>query len=85
MRKKRVVILGAGISGLSAAWYLSRTELPLEIIILEKSSRAGGWMHTEHTTGFHFEKGARTFKVDRCPATMQLIAELGLQEEIILD
>jgi protoporphyrinogen/coproporphyrinogen III oxidase len=83
MQKKRIIILGAGISGLSAAWYLSRTGVPLEITILEKSSRAGGWLHTDHTTGYHFEKGPRTFKVDKCPSTMQLIAELGLQEEVI--
>jgi protoporphyrinogen/coproporphyrinogen III oxidase len=83
MQKKQVIILGAGISGLSAAWYLSRTGLPLEITILEKSSRAGGWLHTDHTTGFLFEKGPRTFKVDKAPATMCLISELGLQDEVI--
>lgn len=83
MQRKRVVILGAGISGLSTAWYLSKTALPLDIVILEKSARAGGWLHTDHTTGFHFEKGPRTFKVDKSPMTMQLVAELGLQEELI--
>jgi oxygen-dependent protoporphyrinogen oxidase len=83
MHKKQAIILGAGISGLSTAWYLSRTGLPLEITVLEKSSRAGGWMHTDHTTGFHFEKGPRTFKVDRAPYTMRLIAELGIQEQVI--
>lgn len=83
MQKKRVVILGAGISGLTTAWNLNRTGLPLDIVILEKSARAGGWLHTDHTTGFHFEKGPRTFKVDKCPATMRLIADLGLQSQVI--
>jgi protoporphyrinogen/coproporphyrinogen III oxidase len=83
MHKKRILILGAGISGLSTAWYLSKTGLPLEITILEKSSRAGGWMHTDHTTGFHFEKGPRTFKVEKAPSTMRLISELGFQDEVI--
>lgn len=83
MQKKRVIILGAGISGLTIAWNLHRTGLPLDIILLEKSARAGGWLHTDHTTGFHFEKGPRTFKVDKCPATMRLIADLGLQKEVI--
>ncbi len=84
MQKKQVIILGAGISGLSTAWSLSRTGIPLEITILEKSSRAGGLIETDHTTGFHFEKGPRTFKVDKAPSTMRLIAELGLQNEIIV-
>jgi oxygen-dependent protoporphyrinogen oxidase len=83
MQKKRVVILGAGISGLSTAWYLHRTGLPLDIVILEKSAHIGGWLHTDHTTGFHFEKGPRTFKADKCPNTMKLIAELGMQNEVI--
>lgn len=83
MQKKRVIILGAGISGLATAWYLSRTGLELDIAVLEKSHRPGGWLHTDHTTGYHFEKGPRTFKVDKCPSTMQLIAELGLENEVI--
>jgi oxygen-dependent protoporphyrinogen oxidase len=81
--KKRILILGAGISGLSAAWYLYRTGLPLEVTILEKNSHVGGWLHTDHMTGFHFEKGARAFKVNQAPLTMRLIAELGLQGECI--
>lgn len=81
--RKKVIILGAGISGLSTAWYLSKTGLPLDITILEKSARAGGWLHTDHTQGFHFEKGPRAFKVDKAPSTMRLIAELGLQDEVI--
>jgi oxygen-dependent protoporphyrinogen oxidase len=81
--RKRVIILGAGISGLATAWYLNKTQIPLDVVILEKSARAGGWLHTDHTTGFHFEKGPRTFKVDRAPSTLRLIAELGLKEEVI--
>lgn len=82
MPKRRVVILGAGISGLVVAWYLSRSVAPVEITILEKSSRAGGWLHTDHTKGFHFEKGARTFHSARSPTLLHLISELGLQEEL---
>ncbi|KAG6559829.1 Protoporphyrinogen oxidase [Candidatus Rhabdochlamydia oedothoracis] len=83
MEKKKIIILGAGISGLSAAWYLSQISLPLDILILEKSNRIGGLFHTDHTTGFHFEKGPRTFKINRCPATLQLAEELGLLKEVV--
>lgn len=79
----KVVVLGAGISGLSATWYLSQSGLPVEITILEKSSRAGGCMHTDHTTGFHFEKGPRAFRVDRAPHTLQLVSELKIKDEIV--
>lgn len=83
MQRKKVLILGAGISGLSTAWYLSRSSIPLEITILEKTMRAGGWLHTEQADGFHFEKGPRTFQARRSPALLQLIQELSLSSEII--
>ena len=37
MKRKRVIVLGAGISGLTAAWYLSQTGEPLDITILERA------------------------------------------------
>ena len=83
MEKKKIIVLGAGVSGLSAAWYLSQISLPLDILILEKSNRIGGLFHTDHTTGFHFEKGPRTFKINQCSITLQLAEELGLLREII--
>ena len=83
MEKKKVIILGAGISGLSAAWYLSQISSSLDVLILEKSNRIGGLFHTDHTTGFHFEKGPRTFKINRCPTILQLAEQLGLVREII--
>ncbi|MBI3237095.1 MAG: protoporphyrinogen oxidase [Chlamydiales bacterium] len=81
--KQKVLILGAGISGLSLAWYLTRSSLPLEVTILEKTARPGGWLHTENNTGYLFEKGPRTFKVDKSLSTIQLLSELGLSQEII--
>jgi oxygen-dependent protoporphyrinogen oxidase len=83
MQRKKIAIIGAGISGLSASWYLRRTGLPLDIHLFEKSMRVGGWIHTDYTTGFLFEKGPRTFKVDKSPAMMKLVAELGLEGELI--
>ncbi len=83
MKRKQVVILGSGISGLSTAWYLRQTKIPMDIRIIEKNSRAGGWLHTDYTTGFHFEKGPRTFKVNKSPCMMKLIAELEIQDDVI--
>lgn len=83
MQKRRVVILGAGISGLSLAWYLNRSSLPLELVILEKTERAGGWIQSDDSTGFLFEKGPRAFKVGRSLATVGLLSELGLDKEIV--
>jgi protoporphyrinogen/coproporphyrinogen III oxidase len=86
MQKKRIVILGAGISGLSLAWYL-RKQLgrTAEITILEKSRRAGGWIQTIHKEEFLFEQGPRSCRtVGNGLATLQLIEDLGLQEKVIV-
>jgi oxygen-dependent protoporphyrinogen oxidase len=69
MEKKRVLILGGGISGLAAAWYLSKDH---DVALLEKGSRCGGLLQS-----------ARIFKVSRSGALLDLIRDVGLQDEII--
>lgn len=80
MRKCKVAIVGAGITGLSAAHYLRRDGHMVEVF--EKSDRAGGVMQTIHEPYF-FEKGPRTFQVGRCPELLQLIKEVGLENDLI--
>jgi len=82
---KKCAILGAGISGLAAAWFLKKAwGDQIEITLYEKSSRVGGWIHTLHTGGFLFEAGPRGF-VPRKKGnlTLELVHELGLQNELI--
>ncbi|HSX04380.1 MAG TPA: protoporphyrinogen oxidase [Rhabdochlamydiaceae bacterium] len=83
MRKKRIIILGAGISGLSCAWYLSKLSHLCEFIVLEKMQRPGGYLQTENQNGFLFEKGPRTFKTSRSAELLELAHELGLKNELI--
>jgi|SRR6266850_5503513 len=42
-----VVILGGGITGLSAAFYLARKHPTVQITLVEKSDRFGGWVRSE--------------------------------------
>jgi glycine/D-amino acid oxidase-like deaminating enzyme len=42
-----VVILGGGITGLSAAFHLARKHPTVQITLVEKSSRFGGWVRSE--------------------------------------
>ena len=47
---KRIAIIGGGIAGLSAAWYLEKARqngADLEWILFEKSDRLGGVIQTE--------------------------------------
>ena len=79
----KIVILGGGISGLSAAWFLRKKYGNAQITLLEKENCVGGWMQTSHEGGFLFERGPRTFQASRCSNLLELIQELGLGNEVI--
>ena len=75
---KRVVIVGGGITGLSAAWALRQMRDSPEIILLEESDRLGGCIYTESYDGFLMEHGPDVF-LTRKPEAAQLCASLGLR------
>lgn len=73
----RVVIIGAGISGLSLAWYLKNLKPEWEYSILEASDRVGGKAWTLKENGFLCEKGVNGF-LDNKPASLELASDLKL-------
>lgn len=82
---KNIVILGAGISGLSLAWFLKKQYgSSISITLLEKSDRIGGWIQTNEEDGFLFELGPHSCRPHgNGMATLDLIEQLGLQEQVI--
>ena len=85
-RKFRVAIIGAGVSGLSAAYFLKKKSvdegLNIDLNIIERSSRPGGVIRTEVVQDFLLEWGPDSFVAYR-PQTRKLIRELGLEDELI--
>jgi oxygen-dependent protoporphyrinogen oxidase len=82
---KRVAIVGGGIAGLSAAWYLEKARkngAPLEWFLFEKSDRLGGVIRTEYRDGFVLEAGPDSFLTMK-PDGAELCRELGLGSDII--
>ncbi|MGH7850083.1 MAG: protoporphyrinogen oxidase, partial [Thermodesulfobacteriota bacterium] len=83
---KRVIVIGGGITGLSAAhrlFELSRDKnLNLEILLLEKSDRAGGVISTVERDGFTIEEGPDSFITSK-PWGINLANRLGLDNELI--
>jgi oxygen-dependent protoporphyrinogen oxidase len=82
---KRVAIIGGGIAGLSAAYYLERARqngAGLEWKLFENSSRLGGVIQTEHRDGFVLEAGPDSFLTAK-PEAAQLCRELGIGDELI--
>lgn len=82
---KKIVVLGAGISGLAVAWFLKQKfGNRIELSILEKERRAGGWIRTLHQEGFLFEGGPRGFSPrGKGSSTLALVKEIGLENALI--
>src|SRR6266404_2294687 len=78
----RIVIVGAGITGLSLAFRLRQARPDSNVVILESESRPGGKIWTERADGFQLEIGPNGF-LDTKPATLQLCRDLGLGQELI--
>jgi oxygen-dependent protoporphyrinogen oxidase len=78
----RVVIVGAGISGLTIAYRLQQLDPTLEITILEQNGRPGGKIWTERREGFQVEIGPNGFP-DNKPSTLNLCQNLGLGNRLL--
>lgn len=84
--EKRIVVAGAGITGLSAAYYLhkylSEEGRRARITVVEKSGRTGGKISTWREGGFVVEQGPDSF-LARKRAMIDLALELGLRDELV--
>lgn len=74
------IIVGGGISGLSAAWYLAQAGKPCTLI--EKNSRLGGVLETHEWEGCVLEGGPDSYLAIK-PEASQLATELGLEGDLI--
>ncbi len=82
----KVVVVGAGISGLSAAYYLQKQaieqSLEIEITLIDAAHRFGGQIQTLQKNGFVIERGPDSF-VSRKNSIQQLAKEVGIAEQLI--
>ena len=78
----RVVIVGAGLSGLAVAFRLRTAWPSVELTVLESRERTGGNIGTVDRDGFRVECGPNGF-LDNKPGTAQLCRDLGLGERMI--
>ena len=84
----RIVVVGGGITGLSAAWYAQAlARQPVQVTVLEKEYRWGGVVLTDTLTGpngetFVVDGGPESF-ITRKPEAWELVQALGLQDQVI--
>ncbi|OMF94154.1 protoporphyrinogen oxidase [Paenibacillus sp. FSL R7-0337] len=83
---RKVVIIGGGLSGLSAAFYIRKFYLEAavepQITLIEKDKVLGGKIETLHRDGFVIEKGPDSF-LARKTAMVDLARELELDHELV--
>ena len=75
-----IVIVGGGITGLSAAFELATRGVPF--VLLESSPRLGGLILTEHIAGFTLDGGPDSLLAQK-PAALTLCEELGLGPQLM--
>ena len=75
----KIAIIGAGISGLTTAFYLNRAMPELELAIYDAAPEPGGTMHTENVEGFLFEAGGNGFLTNK-PDSLKLVHDAGADD-----
>ncbi len=79
----RVAVLGAGISGLSAAYRLAGgSNHGLKIDVWDRNPRVGGVLQTDHVDHYQIEQSADNF-ITTVPWGLELCKELGLTDELV--
>ena len=73
MQNRDIVVIGAGLTGLSTAFNLKK--MGRDVLVLEKANRIGGQIHTHHEDGFTFESGPNTGVVS-FPEVAELFSDL---------
>lgn len=82
---RKVAVLGGGITGLTAAFYLYRAAeeqgIKIVVTLLEGSDRLGGRVNTLRRDGFFIERGPDSFLARKLPM-VRLAEELGLSDQL---
>ena len=76
---KDVIVIGAGIAGLSAAFELHKNNIDFQI--LEASNRVGGVIETLKTDDYLIETGPQTFS-SLSYETLELVRDLGIEDTL---
>lgn len=78
----RAAVVGGGVTGLCAAFYLARALGRDRVVLLEGSEAVGGQTRTSRSQGFVNDWGPNGF-LDREPLTLQWVQDLGLSGRLM--
>ena len=77
---KKIVVIGAGISGLTTAYLLFKEGY--DVIVLEQKDTVGGSIETVMENGFLFDRGPNS-GLETTPLIRQLVEELKLENQFV--
>ena len=77
---KKIVVLGAGVSGLTTAWLLQKKGF--DVTVLEKNKEAGGAMESVLEDGYMFDRGPNS-GLETVPVIKEVVDEIGLTNEMV--
>jgi oxygen-dependent protoporphyrinogen oxidase len=78
----RLVVVGAGVTGLGAAFAWRRRHPDDEIVVLEAGDRIGGKLHRAELAGHWYDTGAEAV-LARVPEAVRLVEDLGLADRLV--
>ena len=78
----RLVVVGAGITGLTAAFEWRRTHPDDEVVVLEAGDRVGGKLDRVALAGLSYDTGPEAM-LARVPEAVQLVEQLGLADQLV--
>lgn len=79
---RRVVVVGGGITGLAAAWFVRQSPDPPDVVVLEASGEIGGKLRTGDLGGHAVEAGAESMLARR-PEAVDLTTSVGLADALV--
>lgn len=82
MSRRRVVVIGGGISGLAAAIHLAERLGPEQVTLLEAGDRLGGKIETRREGDYLLESGPDCFLASK-PAGLAFCHRLGLAPRLV--
>jgi oxygen-dependent protoporphyrinogen oxidase len=77
---KKIVVIGAGISGLTSAYLLNKEGL--DVSVLEANNKVGGSIESVVEDGYLFDRGPNS-GLETTPLIQQLVEELDLKEQFV--
>ncbi len=79
-KSKKVIIIGAGISGLTTAYLLHKEGY--DVTVIEKNEKVGGSIETVMENNFLFDRGPNS-ALETTPIIEQLVEELNLKDQLV--